>query len=116
MFALTQSLVEQRITYSGYRLAWALHSRFETGCEGLRPVRYHRVPGDWRKEQKLAWLASHAKASLVNWAEITPDSRQTWLVAENADEFSGYLPVGSKEVRSSKKIGAEAIFKRTPLA
>jgi len=61
---------------------------------------YYRVPETWRKEQKLAWLAERKSLSGVPWQELKPDTRQSWLVPENADEYSTFVPTIAKESES----------------
>ncbi len=55
-------------------------------------VFYHRVPEDWKKEQKLAWLAERKGISGVEWQELKPDARNNWIISDNADEYSSFLP------------------------
>ena len=64
------------------------------------PLRYHRVPEDWRKEEKWAYLTKCGTYAGVPWEELTPDERNTWLVPENADEFASFVPLGSKEAKA----------------
>jgi predicted helicase len=73
---------------------------------------YYRLPEDWRKEQKLALLAESTAAPLdsIPWVELTPDDRHTWLVPENADEYAGYLPMGSKDAKQGRTGAEETIF------
>jgi predicted helicase len=52
-------------------------------------LRYHRVPEDWRKEEKLAWLEKRE----VPWKPLKPDANYTWLVPENADEYAAFVPL-----------------------
>jgi predicted helicase len=59
-------------------------------CTGEKRLRYHRVPEDWRKEKKLAWLSE----GKVTWTTLTPDSDGTWLPSENAAQFGELMPIG----------------------
>ena len=58
-----------------------------------------------RREEKLAWLGqAYDQLNGVDWQELTPDDRDTWLVPENADEFAKFLPIGqqgSQEIQES---------------
>ncbi|MEO8613303.1 MAG: type ISP restriction/modification enzyme, partial [Chloroflexota bacterium] len=81
-------------------------------------IYYHSAPPYWRKENKLAYLIENVNLdgkqnslNTVEWQELMPDGHHTWLVPENADEFSAFLPTGGKETKSSKGIDVEAIFK-----
>jgi predicted helicase len=53
-----------------------------------RRLRYHRVPEMARKIEKLEFLTKGE----VTWETLTPDS-QSWIVPDNADEFSGLSPM-----------------------
>ena len=72
---------------------------------------YHRVPEDWRKEEKLSWLAKKQDVAAVEWQTLQPDDKQTWLIPLHADEFKTFLLLGSKEVKSGKDKSGETIFK-----
>ncbi len=50
-------------------------------------TRYFRVPELWRKREKLDFLISGE----VPWQTITPDLKHSWIVPENADEYSTFL-------------------------
>jgi predicted helicase len=54
--------------------------------KGPKRLRYHRVPENWRKEEKLAWLA----AGEVPWQTLKPDATHTWLVPEHAGHFARF--------------------------
>jgi predicted helicase len=56
-------------------------------CKGGGRLRYHRVPENWRKEEKLAWLEGRK----VPWQELKPEEGHTWLVLQNADQYASFL-------------------------
>ncbi len=77
---------------------------------------YHRLPEMMRKEGKLAFLAESVSKSdsvlnTVDWRELLPDKRHTWLHARNADEFASFFPLGTKEVKLNVKNEFKAVFK-----
>ncbi len=76
---------------------------------------YHRVPETWRKEQKLSWLATRGAVGGVDWVTLTPDDRHIWLVPENAEEFAGFVPIGSKDGKTADPLHAEVVFKHFSL-
>ena len=76
-----------------------------------RVLLYHRVPEDWRKEEKLSWLAKKRNVAAVEWQTLQPDDKQTWFIPLHADEFKTFLLLGSKEVKSGKDKSGETIFK-----
>lgn len=72
---------------------------------------YHRVPEDWRKEEKLSWLIKAESIKRVKWQQLKPDARHNWLIPEGSEEFYSLLPLGSREAKSAKTSRGEAIFK-----
>ncbi|MFZ0594961.1 MAG: type ISP restriction/modification enzyme [Bryobacteraceae bacterium] len=57
---------------------------------GLKPrLRYFRVPEMWRKREKLDFLSE----GRIAWQSLTPDDRHSWIVLENADEYSQFVPL-----------------------
>ena len=76
-----------------------------------RDLLYHRVPEDWRKEEKLSWLAKKQDVAAVEWRTLQPDENHTWLLPSHADEFRLLLPIGNRETKANKGINEEAIFK-----
>ncbi|MFN8498222.1 MAG: type ISP restriction/modification enzyme [Anaerolineae bacterium] len=78
---------------------------------GVRVLRYHRVPEMWRKEDKLAYLAEAKDLDGVAWRDLTPDAKQTWLTEGMQADYDDFLPIGSKETKAARGLDAEAIFK-----
>ena len=72
---------------------------------------YHRVPEDWRKEEKLSQLAKKQDIETVEWQTLQPDDNHTWLVPAHADEFGTFLSLGSKEAKAGKDKSGKTIFK-----
>jgi predicted helicase len=72
---------------------------------------YHRVPESWRKEEKLAWLAHLGGVGVIDWQHLNPDSNNSWIAAENADEFARLIPIGSKESKTTDGTNNGVIFK-----
>ncbi len=64
---------------------------------------YHRVPEDWRKEQKLLFLADKGDVYHVPWESLHPDAKQTWLTHGLHAEFATFLPMGTKDAKAHKK-------------
>lgn len=73
---------------------------------------YFRVPDYGKANDKLALLAESTAAPLdsIAWEALTPDAKHTWRVPENADEYAGYLPLGSKDAKQGKTGATETIF------
>src|SRR2546427_4484776 len=45
----------------------------------LRAIYYYRVPEYWRKSDKLSFLAAKSSAANIEWAELQPNEKYTWL-------------------------------------
>lgn len=71
---------------------------------------YFRVPDNWTKEEKLAFLSEHALKD-VEWRRLLPNRKHTWLVSDTEAEFESHTPIGSKEAKRAKPDKAETIFK-----
>ena len=52
-----------------------------------RRLRYFRVPELWRKRQKLDFLT----CGKIEWQNIVPDTKHSWIVPDNADEYQQFL-------------------------
>ena len=70
------------------------------------PIRYASVDPFWRKEQKYDFLSNAGSVDTINWLELKPDKRHTWLTKGLRDDFSDLLPLAQKE-----KTGLKSIFK-----
>jgi predicted helicase len=82
-----------------------------SAIESHHRLDFHRVDKLLRREQKLAWLGEREKINGIAWQTLQPDSRNTWLVPENADEFATFLPMGDKASRESKVADVKTVFK-----
>lgn len=76
----------------------------------MAKIFYARVDEFWRKEEKYAYLDEKQHRGNVEWQEIQPDAKHNWLIEGMHDEFETFIPVGSKEAKASKSLGAKAIF------
>ena len=75
-----------------------------------RMLHYHRIPEDWRKEEKLSWLAKKRNIEGVEWQTLQPDDNHTWLVPTYADDFRALLPIGSHDQKAGRRPDGEAIL------
>jgi predicted helicase len=83
-----------------------------------RKLFYHRVPEFARRTEKLDFLAFHVEAqgrhnalNTIEWRELTPDARNTWLVAGNAEEFDNFISLANRASKNSKDRNVATIFK-----
>jgi predicted helicase len=65
----------------------------------------------WRKEEKYQYLDKKESIVGINWQEIIPDAKHTWLTAGLKEEFDDLMPLGTKTAKRAKKVQAETIFK-----
>ena len=52
-------------------------------------------------------MNSKGDYSAIDWQELTPDARHTWLTEGLQDDFETFLPMGSKEAKTGE---GKAIF------
>lgn len=76
---------------------------------------YHRVPEMWRREDKLSYLSQMVREdgrqnalNTVEWQDVVPDFRHSWIIPETNKEFSSLIPLGDK--RSHKSQPTMTIF------
>jgi predicted helicase len=76
-----------------------------------RGLYYYRVPENWRKEQKLKFLAEKQNAAGVEWQQLQPDEKGTWLTEGLRSDFDAFVPMGTKEAKAERAAEVQAIFK-----
>ncbi len=59
-------------------------------------IRYARVDGFWKKEEKYRFLNSHAGVGEIDWTTINPDLKKTWFTEDLHSEFETFTPLGIK--------------------
>ena len=79
----------------------------------LEPAKIYfaRTGEDWRKEQKYEFLEQQRCYANIQWREIQPDSNHTWLTDGLSDDFTGFIPLGSKEQKASRQQSEGVMFK-----
>ncbi|MGI8925317.1 MAG: type ISP restriction/modification enzyme [Tepidiformaceae bacterium] len=98
----------------GVGITVAVHLRDEKDAKRPSQLHYASVPHDWTREEKLRWLADTESLASVDWDSLTPTARHHWLAIEGADEWSGFLPLGTKETKrasAASQADLDAIFK-----
>ncbi len=63
---------------------------------------YARVDEYWRKEQKYQFLESKQHYQNIEWQQITPDKRHTWITEGLHAEYDTFIPIGSKKAKTGK--------------
>jgi predicted helicase len=61
--------------------------------KGKHQLHYHRVAENWRKEQKLRWLADTGTIGGVDWQVIQPNK---WLTKGDTESYRGFVPLSLK--------------------
>ena len=72
---------------------------------------YTCVDEYWRKEEKYHYLDSKQHYRNIEWQQITPDKRYTWLTEGLHAEFDTFIPIGTKEAKAQKDAEVAVIFK-----
>jgi predicted helicase len=68
-------------------------------------IYYSRVDEFWRKEQKYKFLEENQYISNIDWQEIQPDAKQTWLTEDLQEDFDSFIAIGSP--RAKKVFGKD---------
>jgi predicted helicase len=71
-------------------------------------IYYARVDDDWTKREKLGYLEKLEHISNVEWQELTPDKKHTWLTEGLEDEFDTFVEIANKGIKANRKL--ETIF------
>ncbi|MCP4374130.1 MAG: DNA helicase, partial [Deltaproteobacteria bacterium] len=68
---------------------------------------------DWKakRREKFALIEKAGTSNNLEWIEIIPDQKCNWLTEGMSAEFETFLPIGTKEAKSSKKKETQTIFK-----
>jgi predicted helicase len=71
---------------------------------------YYRVPEYWHKTDKLTFLSENKSISYIDWLNLQPDEKHTWITEGIHPEFSTFLPIGIKKPEVPLHIDIPAIF------
>ena len=72
---------------------------------------YYRTDDLWDKKQKFSFLSESQHAGGIQWQTIQPDERHTWLTKGLHTEFDFFVPIGTKESKSDKRVPEGVLFK-----
>jgi predicted helicase len=64
---------------------------------------YARVDEFWRREQKYAYLDEKQHIGNIEWQELKPDAKHTWLTEGLESDFDSFLPLGTKEAKPRRR-------------
>jgi predicted helicase len=91
---------------------YPFHSQIRCRDKYQRARIYYFKTGEyWRKEQKYQFLDDKSHIAFIEWQEIIPDKKENWLTEGMSKEFETFIPMGTKEAKSSKTEEIETIFK-----
>ena len=73
--------------------------RRRAGERQLTPaeVFYARVDEAWKRRQKYNFLSSTHDISGIEWQQLTPDDRGTWLTGGMESDYYTFAPIGLRE-------------------
>ncbi|MGB8347032.1 MAG: type ISP restriction/modification enzyme [Ktedonobacteraceae bacterium] len=95
----------------GIQVGVGITVAIQASRHSTRHLYYYRVPEFWRKAEKLRFLAEKGNISNIEWNELEPDSKHTWITEGLHPEFAAFLPLGTKEAKGTRVIHEGIIFK-----
>ncbi|TVU55120.1 MAG: DNA helicase [Arthrospira sp. PLM2.Bin9] len=81
------------------------------GNKSQGQIYYVAVGKFLRKEEKYAYLQKSQHWGGVDWEEMKPDKKHTWLTAGLQADFETFIPMGTKKTKAAKGEATGAIFK-----
>ncbi|MCY3897431.1 MAG: N-6 DNA methylase [Caldilineaceae bacterium] len=72
---------------------------------------YARVDEFWRKEEKYRYLDEKEQYDSIEWEEVKPDKKHTWLTEGLHAEFETFVPLGSREAKGTRGEAAGVVSK-----
>ena len=85
-------------------------SKREGGSSPAR-ILYNDETADMSKTRTFAFLDENQHLGNLEWQELTPDKRQTWLTADLHTDFDTFIPMGSKTAKASGNNVEGTLFK-----
>jgi type I restriction-modification system DNA methylase subunit len=74
-------------------------------------IKYYSLPKTWRRNEKLDFLREKKDLSKIDWFDIHPDARYTWINNGLRADFDDFLPMGAKEVKAPQGLSTPVIFR-----
>ena len=72
---------------------------------------YYRTDDLWNRKQKFDFLNERQHMGGIEWQNVQPDGRHTWLTEGLHPEFDTFVPMGTKQAKSAKDDPVGVIFK-----
>ena len=99
----------------GIQVGVSINLLIKKGTKGTDPkpvkIFHARVDEFWRKDEKYNYLDSKQHYQNIDWQQIVPDSRYTWLTEGMHAEFDTFIPMGTKAAKAKKGTATDVIFK-----
>ena len=97
----------------GIQVGVSINLFLKKSATNTKPIEffYARVDEFWRKEEKYNYLDSNQHYQNIDWQQITPDDRYTWLTEGLHAEFDTFIPMGTKEKKAQKGPASGVVFK-----
>jgi predicted helicase len=78
---------------------------------GRAKIFYASVGRSWRREDKYRYLEEVVYGPGVEWKELHPDQRHTWLTEDLSGDFEEMIPIGTKEGKAGTAESVRCMFK-----
>lgn len=75
-------------------------------------LHYFRVPENWTKVERLDFLKAQSSMTNIEWLQLHPDAKHTWITEGLQPEFSLFLPMGNKIAKSLQSEQDYTLLKR----
>ncbi|ABX04580.1 DNA or RNA helicase of superfamily II [Herpetosiphon aurantiacus DSM 785] len=90
----------------GVSIIFLIKKRGSTKASDAK-IWYARAGEMWKKQEKFNLLNQAETIDKIEWQEILPDKKHTWLTDGLENDFDNFIPLGTKE---AKKGFGQAIF------
>ena len=87
------------------------HSPRAVTAEGVSRMLYNDETAALNKARTFAFLDGNQHIGNIEWQELTPDKRHTWLTTDLQTDFDTFIPMGSKIAKASKGQAEGTLFK-----
>jgi len=87
------------------------HSPCAVTAEGVSRMLYNAETAELNKARTFAFLDENQHIGNIEWEELAPDKRHTWLTANLHTDFDTFIPMGSKEAKAGKGKAEGTLFK-----
>ncbi len=73
-------------------------------------IHYYTINDEFDRQEKLMFLSKSSNISNIVWQQLQPDERYTWITEGIQQDFTSFLPFGSKQAKSSQSHDLQVIF------